>query len=87
MDLYFYLLSQIEMDHSKFDNLEKGLKGEIIVNKLFDGFELFLLFRRIKSNIPSVTHGPLIELDVLTKEMIDLEIPLDIEWKEIERVG
>ena len=57
MDFYFYLLSQIRMDHSKFDNLEKGLKGEIIVNKLFDGFELVLLFRRIKSNLPSDTHG------------------------------
>ena len=75
------------MDHSKFYNLEKGLKGEIIVNKLFDDFELVLLFGRIKANIPSVTHGPLIELDVLTQEMIDLEIPLDPEWKEIERVG
>ena len=46
------------MDHSKFDNLEKGLKREIIVNKLFDDFELVLLFRRIKENLPSVTHGP-----------------------------
>ena len=63
MDFYFYFLSQIKMDHSTFDNLEKGLKGEIIVNKLFDDF------------------------DVLTMEMTDMEIPLDPEWKDIERVG
>ena len=57
------------------------------MNKLFDDFELVLLFRRIKANIPLVTHGPLIELDSLTKEVIDMDIRLDHEWKDIERVG
>ncbi len=41
-DKYVELLNQVRAYHSKFDGLHKGLKGEIIVNKLSDDFELLI---------------------------------------------
>lgn len=61
-ETYDNLLVQKRNDHSQFENLEGNLRGEVIVEKLGDIFDLFDQVRRVK--IPS----PLI------KEYIDLEI-------------
>ena len=37
---YHNLLVQGRMDHSKFDDLEKGLIGKVIVDKLTKDFEI-----------------------------------------------
>ena len=46
-----------------------------------------MLFKVVKSSLCLVTHDPLIELDVLQKEMMDVELPDDVAWKEINRLG
>ena len=55
----------------------KGLKGEVVIKKLKDDFELTVQFKSIRSSLPVITHAPLIKLDVLLKEMMDAEIPND----------
>ena len=37
---YHNLLVQSRMDHSKFDDLEKGLTGKVIMDKLTEDFEI-----------------------------------------------
>jgi len=54
-------LNQARINHAKFEGLDGGLKGEVIVRKLSGDFELLIQFRKIKSSLPIITHGPLIE--------------------------
>ena len=65
----------------------KGLKGEVVVNKLKDDFKMFVLFKEIRSSFPLVTHDPVIELVVLKKKMMEATVPDDTSWKEINRLG
>ena len=41
----------------------------------------------VKSKLPVFTEGPLIELDVLMKELSDAYVPKEDAWKEVFRVG
>ena len=59
---YHNLLVLKRNDHSQFENLEGNLRGEVVVQKLGNIFDLFKLVRQV--NFPP----PLIE------EYIDLEI-------------
>ena len=45
---YHNLLVQSRMDHSKFDDLEKGLTGKVIVDKLTEDFEILYKFLIIR---------------------------------------
>jgi hypothetical protein len=65
----------------------EGLKGATVVSKLRQDFEIPMLFREVKARLPVFTEGPLIELEVLMKEMSIASIPKDEEWKEVFRVG
>ena len=65
----------------------KGLKGEVVVNKLKYDFNMSVLFKEIRSSLPLVTHDPVIELIVLKKEMMEAAVPDDTSWKEINRLG
>ncbi len=85
--LYNVSMVQPREDHNKFTDMVKGLKGEVVVKKMKDDFQLPILFREIRSRLPIVTHDTLIELGVLQKEMMDAPIPNDAAWKEIQRVG
>jgi hypothetical protein len=80
-------LIKARSDHSKFKDMVKGLKGTVVVSKMRQDFELPLLFREIKSKLPVFSEGPLIELDVLVKELTDASVPNDDAWKEVFRVG
>jgi len=84
---YHAFLMQIRMDHSKFEDLQKGLKGESIISKLVDDFEVLNHFKSIKMSVPPISFVPVVEPDVLVMEMMKLELPMDAQWKEIERVG
>ena len=75
------------MDHSKFEDLEKKLRGEIIVNKLSDGFDIFAQFKIIKLNSPPLSIAPCVELHILVREMMDYETPYQRCWGQIENFG
>ena len=59
---YNVLLTQARMDHSKFEDLEKKLKGKSIVNKLLDDFDILAQLKVIKSNFPPISISPCVEL-------------------------
>ena len=83
---YKELLIKARSDHSKFNDMVKGLKGAVVVNKMRDDFQLPILFREIKSKLHVINHDPWIELDVMQREMMDAPLPNDAAWKEIHRV-
>ena len=81
------MMIKARSNHSNFKDMVKGMKGTVVVNKMRKDFELPILFREIKSKLPTVTHDPLIQLDVMVKEMLDAPVPNDAARKEVNRVG
>ena len=82
---YHSLLVQSHMDHSKFENLEKGLTGKVIVDKLTDDFEILQKFLIIRGGLPKMSYEAYMELEVSIWEMIEYDIPSTEQWRSIER--
>ena len=59
--------------HTQFDDLEGNLRGEVLVVKLGDIFDLLNLAKRIKPPIPEVKEY--INLELLAIRMKDLMLP------------
>ena len=64
-----------------------GIKGEVIINKINEDFVLLAQLRTVKSDLPIIGHSPLIDLDVLLKELFEMATPTDQQWKDIHRVS
>ena len=84
---YHILLVQIRMDHSKFYDLEKGLIGKVIMDKLTEDFKILQKFLIIRGGFPKVSFESYIELEVSIREMMEYDIPSAEQWKAIERFG
>ena len=54
-------------DHSNFEDLEGNLRGEVLVAKLADVFDLFNMERRVK--IPKPIAEDYINLEILAIQM------------------
>lgn len=83
---YQVLLTQAHMDHSKFQDLRKGLNGNAPMEKLTDEFEILTQFKEMKAWIPPISYASFIELEVLIKDMVDYDIPSQNQWKEIYKL-
>ena len=57
------------MDHSKFEDLVKGLIGKVIVEKLMKDFALLDRFLVTKEGLPAVSYETYVDLEVLIREM------------------
>jgi hypothetical protein len=75
------------MDHSKFEILEKNLKGETLVGYLITYFEILNQFKTVNIGLPVMMYASFIDLEILIKEMMDYNIPFDLKWKEILQLG
>jgi hypothetical protein len=75
------------MDHSKFETLEENLKGATLVDHLITNFEILNQLKVVKIGLPVVTYASCIDLSILIKEMIDYDIPSNLQWKEIVGLG
>ena len=75
------------MDHSKFEGLVENLKGPNLVEYLTAGFEILNQFKTVKIWLPTMTYATCIDMEILIQEMMDYEIPSDLQWKEIMRLG
>ena len=84
---YHSLLVRSCMDRSKFDDLEKGLTGKVIVDKLTEDFEILQKFLIIRGGLPKVFYEAYMELEVSIREMIEYDIPSTEQWRAIERFG
>ena len=65
------------MYHSKFEAMEKSLKGPSLVEYLATNFEILNQFKIVKIGLPIMSYATCIDLDILIKEMMDYDIPCD----------
>ena len=84
---YHNLLVQSCMDHSKFDNLEKGMTRKAIVDKLKEDFEILQKFLIIRRGLPKISYESYMEMEVSIRKMIEYDIPSTEQWRAIERFG
>jgi hypothetical protein len=80
-------LTQCRMDHFKFETLEENLKGDTLVEHLITDFEILNQFKAVKLGFPVMSYASCIDMEILIKEMTDYDIPSDLQWKEIIRLG
>ena len=75
------------MDHSKFEDLVKGLIGKVIAENLTEDFELLDQFLVAKKGLPAVSYESYVDLEVSIREMTEYDIP-NLEQREIvEKFG
>ena len=82
---YHSLLVQNRMDHSKFEDLVKGLTGKIIVEKLTEDLEVLQKFLIIRRGLPTVSHEAYVDLEVSIREMTEYDTPNAEQWRVMER--
>ena len=71
-------------DHAQFDDLEGNLRGEVLVVKLGDIFDLLNMAKRIK--LPSPEVEEYINLELLAIQMRDLMLPTRNQFKELSKM-
>ena len=67
------------LNHANFEGMNGGIKGhgQVIINKISEEFELLETLMTVKSNLPAIFHSPLIDLDVILKELFEMATPTD----------
>ena len=63
-----------------------GIKGHVIIDKVNKDFDLLETLMIVKSHLPTIGHTPLIDLDVILKELFEMATPTNQQWKDIHRV-
>ena len=86
-DQYHSLLVQNHMDHSKFEDLVKGLTRKVIVEKLIEEFEILDKFLIIKKGLPVMSYEAYVNLEVLIRDMKKYNTPNVEQWKIVEKFG
>ena len=61
------------------------MKGEVVIEKLKEDSRVLSQFQLIKSTFPPLSYKSYVELDILSREMINYKIPSRVFWIEIER--
>ena len=73
------------MDHSKFDDLVKGLMRKTIVDKLTEDFEILQKILIVRGGLPAVSYEAYVDLEVSIREMSKYETPSAEQWRTMER--
>ena len=73
------------MNHDKFQDLEGTLKGEDILNKLEDDFDILSQLKDIRKGLPPISFSNCVELEVLVWEMKAYNVPSKAQWMEIDK--
>ena len=84
-DDYDNLVVAKRNDHSNFEDLEGNLRGEILVTKLGDTFELLNMIRKI--SLPQTEVEEYINLEILSIQMKDLMLPTKNHFKELIKMA
>lgn len=72
-------------DHSNFQDLEGNLRGEVLVAKLGDFFELLHMIKKI--TIPQLEVEEYINLEILSIQMKELMLPTKNHFKELIKMA
>ena len=67
--------------------MDKHLKGQIIVEKLTEDFDLLSEFRLIQKNMHTPSYAQSVVLKLITKEMMAYNYPLQNQWSIISMFG
>ena len=59
---YDSLLKAFRMDHVKFQDMEKGMKGKVIIDKLNEDSHVLNQFQLIKSTFPPISYVSCVDL-------------------------
>jgi len=84
-DDYDNLVVAKRNDHSNFEDLEGNLRGEILVTKLGDDFELLHMIKKI--SLPQTEVEEYINLEILSIQMKDLMLPTNNHFKELVKMA
>ena len=84
-DNYDNLIVAKRNDHSNFEDLEGNLRGEILVTKLGDTFELLNIIRKI--TLPQTEVEEYINLEILSIQMKDLMLPTKNHFKALIKMA
>ena len=71
-EAYDNLLVPKRNDHSQFENMEGNLKGETIVEKLLDIFDL--LGQIIKVKLPPPLSEEYIDLEIEARQLVNIDL-------------
>ena len=75
------------MDHSKFEELTKGLTRKVIIETLTNEFEIFEWFLITQRSLPPISYTQYVELEeVAIKKMMDCDVPNHERWKDVEKI-
>jgi hypothetical protein len=84
-DNYDNLIVAKKNDHSSLEDLEGNLRGEVLVAKLGDAFELLNMIRKI--TLPQTKVEEYINLEILSIQMKDLMLPTKNHFKELIKMA
>jgi CRISPR/Cas system CMR-associated protein Cmr3 (group 5 of RAMP superfamily) len=84
-DDYDNLVVAKRNDHSNFEDLEGNLRGEILVTKLGDVFELLHMIKMIA--LPHTEVEEYINLEILFIQMKDIMLPTKNHFKELIKMA
>ena len=82
---YNNLLVQKRNDHSQFDNLKGNLRGEVVVRKLGNVFDLFNQVRQVSFPPPLIEEY--IDLDIEAQQLVNIEFPSKNHFKEVIKMA
>ena len=68
---YDSLLKEIRIGHVKFQDMKKNLKEEVVIEKLKEDFHVLSQFYLIKLTLPPISYESYVELDILSRKMMD----------------
>ena len=75
------------MDHSKFEDLVKGMNRKIVIEKLTEDFEILQKFLIVRGGLPIVSYEAYVDLEVSIREMTEYDTPSAEQWRTVERFG
>ena len=78
------LLVSKRNDHSNFKDLEGNIRGEVIVVKLRDLFNLLNVARKIK--FPKLVVEDYVNLELLAVQMMEIVLPTRNHFKELAKM-
>lgn len=84
-DDYDNLVVARRNDHSNFEDLEGNLRGEVLVTKLGDVFELLHMIKRV--SLPQNEVEEYINLEILSIQMRDIMLPMKNHFKELIKMA
>ena len=81
----FYRFSRNKILDIKIGDMDINLKGEAVVDKLSDDFDILAQIKMINTNSPPISTSKCVELQVMVREMMEYETPSQNYWDHIEK--